>query len=153
MKKRFVDLKYSIIHPNLTQTHFQIHQITIVQSCVRRWLVITRRRKQKLEQSTSVVTLQKHVRGWLTRKRVAKELKRKEMEEREKTEFNNAKNVKRNIDPAKAIEAFSQAKLVNKLPTNEPGTIKVQKNLNIDEAAVLIQSCKFYFEKLRFNFY
>lgn len=91
-----------------------------------------------MEQSTSVVTLQKHVRGWLTRKRVAKELKRREIE----AEFNNAKVVKRNIDPSKAIEAFSQAKLVNKLPSNDPDTFKVQKNLNIDEAAVLIQSCK-----------
>lgn len=98
-----------------------------------------------MEQSTSVVTLQKHVRGWLTRKRVAKDLKRKEIEEREKAEFNNAKNAKRNIDPSKAIEAFSQAKLVNKLPSNDPDTFKVQKNLNIDEAAVLIQSCKFIF--------
>lgn len=91
----------------------------------------------------SVVTLQKHVRGWLTRKKVAKELKRKEIEERAKAEFNNAKNVKRNIDPSKAIEALSQANLINKLPSTDQDTFKVQKNLNIDEAAVLIQSCKF----------
>lgn len=130
----------------------KIHQITIVQSCVRRWLVVTRRRKQKLKESMSVVTLQKNVRGWLTRKRVAKEIKRREIEEREKAEFNNAKIAKRNIDPSKAIEAFSQAKLVNKLPTKDPDTFKVQKNLNIDEAAVLIQSCKFYKKNLNYFF-
>jgi len=43
-----------------------------VQACIRRWLARTRYQKEKWQVAASVVTLQKFVRGWLTRKRIAK---------------------------------------------------------------------------------
>lgn len=41
-----------------------------MQACVRRWLAKMKYKKNKLEAARSAVTLQKHIRGWLTRRKV-----------------------------------------------------------------------------------
>lgn len=42
----------------------------MVQACVRRWLAKLRYKKSKSEAAQSAVTLQRHIRGWLTRRKV-----------------------------------------------------------------------------------
>lgn len=41
-----------------------------MQACVRRWLAKLKYKKSKFEAARSAVTLQKHIRGWLTRRKV-----------------------------------------------------------------------------------
>lgn len=57
----------------------------MVQACVRRWLARLKYRKSQTKAAQSAITLQRHVRGWLTRRSyqalLAREaLKRKEEE-------------------------------------------------------------------------
>ncbi len=42
----------------------------LVQACVRRWLAKLKYKKSKSEAARSAVTLQRHIRGWLTRRKV-----------------------------------------------------------------------------------
>ncbi|XP_050542382.1 myosin-IIIb-like isoform X1 [Daktulosphaira vitifoliae] len=67
--KTKVFLKYYHIE-HLTKLHeIQIHQIVIVQSCVRRWLAIKYYKEvlNAKRMSWGALTLQKHARGWLSR--------------------------------------------------------------------------------------
>lgn len=59
----------------------QLKKIVMVQACVRRWLARIRFKKQKWQFAVSVVTLQRHIRGWLSRKHLQEQLKKKEEEE------------------------------------------------------------------------
>lgn len=54
----------------------QLRKIIIVQACVRRWLAKMRFKKQKWQFAVSVVTLQRHIRGWLSRKHTEEMLAR-----------------------------------------------------------------------------
>ncbi|CAH0392590.1 unnamed protein product [Bemisia tabaci] len=51
----------------------KIRKIVLVQSCVRRWLARTKYKRLRKEMSSSVLTLQRYVRGWITRKKIKKE--------------------------------------------------------------------------------
>ena len=59
----------------------QLRKIIIVQACVRRWLAKLRFKKQKWQFAVSVVTLQRHIRGWLSRKRTEQILAEKRAKE------------------------------------------------------------------------
>lgn len=59
----------------------QLKKIVMVQACIRRWLAKLRYRKQKWQFAVSVVTLQRHIRGWLTRKRLEEEAAKQRAEE------------------------------------------------------------------------
>lgn len=48
----------------------QVRKITLVQACVRRWLAKIHVRKMKEQLAVSILTLQRHVRGWLTRRKM-----------------------------------------------------------------------------------
>lgn len=67
----------------------QLKRIIMVQACVRRWLARIRFKKQKWQFAVSIVTLQRHIRGWLQRKRYLDEMKKKQ-EEAEKTVLQKA---------------------------------------------------------------
>jgi myosin-3 len=58
----------------------QLRKIIIVQACVRRWLAKMRFKKQKWQFAVSVVTLQRHIRGWLSRKQTGEMLAQKHLE-------------------------------------------------------------------------
>lgn len=59
----------------------------MVQACVRRWLARVRYQRAQWQLASSVVTLQRYVRGWLTRRRVAKlEHQQREMQIKKKQE-------------------------------------------------------------------
>lgn len=55
----------------------QLRKIIMVQACVRRWLAKIKFKKQKWQFAVSVVTLQRHIRGWLSRKRMEEMLLQK----------------------------------------------------------------------------
>lgn len=48
----------------------KVRKITLVQACVRRWLAKLKYKKSKSEAARNAVTLQRHIRGWLTRRKV-----------------------------------------------------------------------------------
>lgn len=66
----------------------QIRKVVLVQACARRWLARRYFQRLKAQMAISVLTLQRHVRGWLTRKRLqesqrklAREFQREQMEQ------------------------------------------------------------------------
>jgi myosin-3 len=87
--KSKVFLKYYHIEYLSKLYEEQIRKITLVQACVRRWLARVAYKKNKSKAIESAVTLQKHIRGWLTRKKAQmlkdkREAERKERERQEK---------------------------------------------------------------------
>lgn len=66
----------------------QVRKIVLVQACVRRWLAKALYKREKQRVALSAVTLQKHVRGWLTRRRmrILKEKQERERLEQERLE-------------------------------------------------------------------
>ena len=75
-----VFLKYYHVEFLSKQYEEQLKKIVMVQACVRRWLAKIRFKREKWQVAVSVVTLQRHIRGWLTRKRAIEALA-KEREE------------------------------------------------------------------------
>lgn len=64
----------------------QVRKVILVQACVRRWLAKLKYKKKRSTAASSAVTLQRHVRGWLTRRKVhaIKERERENKERRER---------------------------------------------------------------------
>ena len=71
----------------------QLKKIIMVQACVRRWLARIRFKKQKWQFAVSIVTLQRHIRGWLQQKHFLEEMKKKQ-EEAEKTVLQKAQGMR-----------------------------------------------------------
>ncbi|KAK9300084.1 hypothetical protein QLX08_007125 [Tetragonisca angustula] len=105
----------------------QLKKIIMVQACVRRWLARIRFKKQKWQFAVSIVTLQRHIRGWLQRKHFLEEMKKKQ-EEAEKTVLQKAQE-----EQQEKAEDEEQ-----KEGNEEDQTAK--EGLNEDDAASIIQS-------------
>ncbi|XP_078034391.1 myosin-IIIb isoform X2 [Augochlora pura] len=107
----------------------QLKKIIMVQACVRRWLARIRFKKQKWQFAVSVVTLQRHIRGWLSRKHYLEEMKKKR-EEEEATALQ------------KAIEEQQKKMAETEEPEEkeEEEETEEKEDLNEDDAAVIIQS-------------
>ncbi|XP_076293572.1 myosin-IIIb isoform X2 [Lasioglossum baleicum] len=106
----------------------QLKKIIMVQACVRRWLARIKFKKQKWQFAVSVVTLQRHIRGWLSRKHHLEEMKKKR-EEEEATALQRAQEER-------------EKKLVAAEPEEggEEEEDAEKEDLNEDDAAVIIQS-------------
>ncbi|XP_062698478.1 myosin-IIIb-like isoform X2 [Aedes albopictus] len=143
-----------------------VRKIILVQACVRRWLAkaFVKREKQMAAQrvARSAVTLQKHVRGWLTRRRmnnllrekqekerVERERLEKERErlekERERQEKERLAREKKNNEQNKVKQALARAKLIHQMSNSE--LIKPSEKHAVDmnnkeneKAAIVIQS-------------
>lgn len=76
-----VFLKYYHVEFLSKQYEEQLRKIVMVQACVRRWLAKIRFKREKWQLAVSVVTLQRHIRGWLTRKHAVEAIKRKHAED------------------------------------------------------------------------
>lgn len=77
----------------------QLRKIIMVQACVRRWLAKMRFKKQKWQFAVSVLTLQRHIRGWLSRKHTLQMLARKHAETRNTSaEFIQREFANENLD-------------------------------------------------------
>ncbi|XP_061511174.1 myosin-IIIb isoform X2 [Anopheles gambiae] len=103
-----------------------VRKIVLVQACVRRWLAKALYKREKQRVALSAVTLQKHVRGWLTRRRmrILKEKQERERLEQERLEKERlakerlAKE-KKNNEQNKAKQALAKAKLIHQLSSNQ----------------------------------
>lgn len=106
----------------------QIKKIVLVQAFVRRWMA--KRLALRLKKEKEVLTLQRHVRGWLTRRRyhLMREKQIREKIEKERLERQNANVV---------MQPFvSRSALIRKLNEEE------EKQDKENHAAVVIQTCK-----------
>lgn len=79
-----VFLKYYHVEHLAKLYEEQLRRIVIVQACVRRWLARVHYRRTKMRRAKSAMTVQRYVRGWLTRKRIHQ--MRSEWEQRQKEE-------------------------------------------------------------------
>lgn len=123
-----------------------------MQACVRRWLARTQYRKNQSRAASSAVTLQKHVRGWLTRRRIfiikerereARESLAQELKRREDFEQ------KRREEESRAKIAAAKAKILRKINAPEISPFESKSELrrvkdaaSAEKAAALIQSRK-----------
>lgn len=107
----------------------QLKKIIMVQACVRRWLAKIRFKKEKWQFAVSVVTLQRHIRGWLSRKRIIDKMKAAKAEEVAATLEQMAEQEKNRLNKMKSETADDEGK-------------ESKENFNIDNAAVVIQSRK-----------
>lgn len=103
----------------------QIKKIVLVQSFVRRWLAKVHFNKLKREKEMVALTLQRHVRGWLTRRRF-EVMREKQLREQMETEKQNENLIKQFV---------SRAALLKKLNSQD------QKGDKENRAAVVIQTC------------
>ncbi|XP_014476501.1 PREDICTED: myosin-IIIb-like isoform X2 [Dinoponera quadriceps] len=104
----------------------QLRKIIIVQACVRRWLAKMRFKKQKWQFAVSVVTLQRHIRGWLSRKHTEEMLAQRRAKEK-----NSALDFMRDKAKRKTQESTD----INKCERQEQERKNLEKN-----AATIIQS-------------
>uniref|UniRef100_A0AAG5DMW9 non-specific serine/threonine protein kinase n=1 Tax=Anopheles atroparvus TaxID=41427 RepID=A0AAG5DMW9_ANOAO len=98
-----------------------VRKIVLVQACVRRWLAKALYKREKQRVALSAVTLQKHVRGWLTRRRmrVLKEKQERERLEQERLEKERLAKEKKNNEQNKAKQALAKAKLIHQLSNHQ----------------------------------
>lgn len=121
--KSKVFLKYYHVE-HLAKLHEEhIKKIVLVQAFVRRWLAKVYANKLRFDKHKSALTLQKHVRGWLTRRKLkllrqAKESANKQSREEE--------------------ENMRHAALLKRLELQ-----KHHKNESENRAALVIQTCNF----------
>ncbi|XP_012256582.2 myosin-IIIb-like isoform X3 [Athalia rosae] len=138
--KTKVFLKYYHVEFLSKMYEEQLKKIIMVQACVRRWLAKIRYRKQKWQFAVSIVTLQRHIRGWLARKHLEEQAEKLRAEEEalalEKARENEQK-AGMNWFKAKLLRSMTQEQIdvttVNELD-------KGKENLDQDTAAVIIQS-------------
>ncbi|CAG5073246.1 Similar to MYO3A: Myosin-IIIa (Homo sapiens) [Cotesia congregata] len=127
--KTKVFLKYYHVEFLSKMYEEQLRKIVMVQAWVRRWLAKIHYRKEKWQLACSVVTLQRHIRGWLLRKRLTEAVisnESQDQDSRVSTPIHQAENLaKRTIQPLKDSD--------ENIDTDLP-------KMNQDNAAVIIQS-------------
>ncbi|XP_033323906.2 myosin-IIIb isoform X1 [Megalopta genalis] len=106
----------------------QLKKIIMVQACVRRWLARIRFKKQKWQFAVSVVTLQRHIRGWLSRKHYMEQMKKKRQEE------------EANILRAALEEQQKKLAETAEQEEQQEEESEEKEDLKEDDAAVIIQS-------------
>ncbi|XP_019889251.2 myosin-IIIb isoform X2 [Ooceraea biroi] len=125
--KTKVFLKYYHVEFLSKQYEEQLKKIIMIQSCVRRWLAKMRFKKQKWQFAVSVVTLQRHIRGWLSRKRTMQMLAQKHAKEEDTTAEFIQNEIKRRAQENTDIN-------------NRGKQQQARKNLEKNNAATIIQS-------------
>ncbi|KFB46475.1 myosin iii [Anopheles sinensis] len=134
-----------------------VRKIILVQACVRRWLAKAQYKREKQRVALSAVTLQKHVRGWLTRRRmrILKEKQERERLEQERLEKERLAKEKKNNEQNKAKQALAKAKLIHQLSNHQleakhfqnvqqqhekRSALDAMNNKENERAAIVIQS-------------
>ncbi|XP_043279614.1 myosin-IIIb-like isoform X2 [Venturia canescens] len=135
--KTKVFLKYYHVEFLSKMYEEQLRMIILVQACVRRWLAKIRYKKQKWQLALSVVTLQRHIRGWLARKHMEERLIRERTEEEEMAlERAREEHLRNEVNWCKGKISFRNKTEDAALKDGEDG----KENLAKDDAAVVIQS-------------
>lgn len=124
----------------------------MVQCCVRRWLARARYKRVRWQMASSVVTLQRYVRGWIARKGV-ETMKNKEQNRKNKAKDKAARRAAEAIIPK---DKKSSPQRNDDSPNSQSsdfkenwGNVKMRRKffseLEVkDEAATIIQSRKLY---------
>lgn len=124
--KTKVFLKYYHVEFLSRMFEEQSKKIIMVQACVRRWLAKIHYKQQKWQFAFAIVTLQKYIRGWLSRKRISMKLLSKKLSESSSID-----------NPVSEKE-----KIIIDLIRNQKESLKfARESFNEDSAAVIIQSC------------
>ncbi|KAH0552740.1 hypothetical protein KQX54_014623 [Cotesia glomerata] len=126
--KTKVFLKYYHVEFLSKMYEEQLKRIVMVQACIRRWLAKIHYRKEKWQLACSVVTLQRHIRGWLLRKRLTEAVISSEsqhLDSRVSTPIHQAENLAKTIQPLRDSDENIDTDL---------------SKINQDNAAVIIQS-------------
>lgn len=131
--KSKVFLKYFHIEQLSKLYEERIRKIVIIQSCARRQFALKIFRKLKNEKELSALTLQKHVRGWLTRRKI------KLMRERNIREKIEKERKDKNNENTQMMHFMSRSALLKKLDSDEERQHQKEKE---NRAAMVIQSCK-----------
>lgn len=128
--KTKVFLKYYHVEFLSKQYEEQLKMIIMVQASVRRWLARIYYKKRKWQLACSVVTLQRHIRGWLSRRRT------KLMSgDGKSTPLEQAR------DQAEYIEAYeSRRRLSQEVSEMIEKSVERKEKISEDDAAVIIQS-------------
>ncbi|GLH16633.1 Myosin-VIIa [Gryllus bimaculatus] len=142
--KTKVFLKYYHVEYLSKMYEEHIRKIVLVQACVRRWLAKVRFQRIKWELACSVVTLQRYVRGWLTRRRFL-EHQKQAMLRKQQEEAVAAKNKKaKAAENGKSAGGWFKAKVLRRLSSQDMVAEKEnnipKKDMDQESAAVVIQS-------------
>lgn len=92
-----------------------VRKIVLVQACIRRWLACIHYKRNRMRRSDSALTLQRHVRGWLTRKRFQQMLEREQRQRKEHQDRLNEEceriNRERNCKSCESSQSFERTPL------------------------------------------
>ncbi|CAL4059864.1 unnamed protein product, partial [Meganyctiphanes norvegica] len=133
--KTKVFLKYYHVEYLAKVYEKQIRRVIQVQSCVRRWLAKIKVDKEKWKIAQSILVLQKYARGWKARKQYKKTI--------EKNVANKAVKApppKKAAAPKPAAPKPAAPKPAAAKKKEEPNPVKKAKDMNQEEAAIVIQS-------------
>nr|CAD7429069.1 unnamed protein product [Timema monikensis] len=120
------------------QCFYQVRKIVMVQACVRRWLARVKYQRAKWQVACSVVTLQRYVRGWITRRHVVEQTRQellKKEQEAARVKKAAAANKPGAWFKAKLLRGFSSQEIGEGKENNMP-----KKDMDKESAAVVIQS-------------
>lgn len=162
--KSKVFLKY--YHVELLAKLFEerVRKVVLVQACVRRWLARVRYLRTRTRVSDSAVTLQRHVRGWLTRRRLhaagereREHRERAERAERVERELQRQRRAKEADEAQREMESRAKVMAANaqqlrKVLSSEAPPVEsrrtkargqpLEEGQHVDRAAALIQTRK-----------
>ncbi|XP_026319847.1 myosin-IIIb-like isoform X2 [Hyposmocoma kahamanoa] len=141
--KSKVFLKYYHIEMLARVYEEQIRKVVLVQACARRWLARVYVQRLRAQMAISVLTLQRHVRGWLTRKKLqerqrqlAREFQREQMEhEARKHQKPGVPNINKAMMKAKVL-----GRMTSQDDNNDKTNSSNKENIHSNKAAVIIQS-------------
>lgn len=91
----------------------QLRKIVLVQACVRRWLARVHFKRARSTMTQSAMTVQRYVRGWLTRKRLQQ--MRNERKQRQKEEQQLREHRKQSIKERECEFFFFLSFLLNEV--------------------------------------
>ncbi|XP_049784574.1 myosin-IIIb-like [Schistocerca cancellata] len=117
----------------------QVRKIVLVQACVRRWLAKVKYQREKWQLAVSVVTLQRFVRGWITRRRFIEQQKQAELR-RQQDAAAAAARVKKGSPTGGWFKAKLLRRMSSQQMIGDKGNESPKKELDEESAAVVIQS-------------
>ncbi|KAL0851257.1 hypothetical protein ABMA28_007093 [Loxostege sticticalis] len=139
--KSKVFLKYYHVEVLARIYEEQIRKVVLVQACARAWLGRRYYQRLKAQMAISVLTLQRHVRGWLTRKKL-QERQRQLAREFQREQESQRRHQKPGV-PNKN-KAMMKAKVLRRMTSDDSDSNEItsgnKENIDSNKAAVVIQS-------------
>ncbi|KOB74379.1 putative myosin IIIA [Operophtera brumata] len=129
----------------------QVRKVILVQACARAWLARLYVRRLKAQMAISVLTLQRHVRGWITRKRL-QERQRQLAREFQREQDTQRKHHKQGIPKNKAMMKAKVLRRMTSVDSDSNETHSGNKeNIDTNKAAVVHNKNQEVHKNLRRN--